>query len=539
MAFHDTRHTGLSSYNTLETPFVIKWRLESVGGGGVNTGIAIGNDGTLYFGSDDFSMNAAYPNGTLKWRYHGGGWFRTTPAIADDGTVYAGSWDDYLYAFLSNGSLKWRHDCGGTICYSSPVIGSDGTIYVGQLNNRLIAINPDGTEKWNYNTGDYIQSAPAISLGGSIIFGSADTYVYCLNPDGTLRWRFKTDSEVLGPASIAEDGTIYINSWDHYLYALNPSNGTMLWRCQFVSGASTNPSIGPDGTIYVTAKNLYAVNPNGTLHWTFILDTYSQVRWSSPAVSADGIIYFGTKIGNDAGGDFFAVNPDGTERWRFNIGNRGYIDSSPSIDSDGTIYFGSMTDMTGYLWAIGRGSLLVDALGPYNGYYASPINFSGSAYGGMPPYSYHWDFGDDNSSTLQNPSHTYATAGDYIATFTVTDNEGNTSSDTAAVTIRYPLPTVVITKPTNGLYILGARILPLPNKCLIIGPITVEAQADQEHLGIERIEFTVDGKIRITDTEPPYTWTWLFGFAKHTIAVTAYDTQGNNATTRIQVTRIF
>jgi PKD repeat protein len=47
---------------------------------------------------------------------------------------------------------------------------------------------------------------------------------------------------------------------------------------------------------------------------------------------------------------------------------------------------------------------------------------------GQPPYTYHWDFGDQGSSTQLNPTHTYTKAGNYTYIFTVTDNAGATAS---------------------------------------------------------------------------------------------------------------
>jgi len=47
---------------------------------------------------------------------------------------------------------------------------------------------------------------------------------------------------------------------------------------------------------------------------------------------------------------------------------------------------------------------------------------------GQPPYTYHWDFGDQGSSTQLNPTHTYTKAGNYTYIFTVTDNAGTTAS---------------------------------------------------------------------------------------------------------------
>jgi PKD repeat protein len=46
-----------------------------------------------------------------------------------------------------------------------------------------------------------------------------------------------------------------------------------------------------------------------------------------------------------------------------------------------------------------------------------------------------WDFGDGGTSTLQNPSHTYAAGGTYTVSLTVTDNEGATGTTSKSVTV--------------------------------------------------------------------------------------------------------
>ena len=49
-----------------------------------------------------------------------------------------------------------------------------------------------------------------------------------------------------------------------------------------------------------------------------------------------------------------------------------------------------------------------------------------------------WNFGDGTSSTVQNPNHTYATAGIFSVTLTVTDNQGKTGSRSRNVTVTAP-----------------------------------------------------------------------------------------------------
>jgi outer membrane protein assembly factor BamB len=491
MYSHDIRHTGRSPYSTVNTTGVEKWRIATFGL--AQGGPTIDKDGVIYIGS--YQLNAVYPNGTVKWIFHEGYCIDCAPAIAEDGTIYFGTvyGRDLLYALYPNGTVKWTYKAGDL--FSSPAIGDDGTIYVGGGKN-IHAVHPNGTMKWKFTTGHVVYSSPAIGTDGTIYCGSHDTYLYALYPgNGTMKWRYKTGDWVRVGPCIADDGTIYVVSLDTYLHAVYP-NGTMRWKTY--CGAGTSPTIGWDGTVYAGGNNLYAINPeDGSVKW--IYDAPGTIEGGTPCHSLDGTIYLATWWG----GNLVAVNPDGTEQWRRQIGR---TDSPPAIGADGTVYVGS--GQHDRLLAFGGGPVEAHANGPYTGYYRESVTFNGVAYGGLPPYSYHWDFGDGNTSNEQKPSHSYRTVGIYEAVLTVTDTQGNQSSDNATVTICYRAPAVSIIRPSRGIYLFNIKILPFSGWCVVLGRrITIDVNATQWPLGIDRVEFYIDGELRATVTVPPYRWT--------------------------------
>lgn len=77
------------------------------------------------------------------------------------------------------------------------------------------------------------------------------------------------------------------------------------------------------------------------------------------------------------------------------------------------------------------------ANGPYTGQAGKGVTFSaaGSSDVDGTITGYLWRFGDGTTSNLDAPVKTYASAGSYTATLTVTDDKGATGQSTAAVTI--------------------------------------------------------------------------------------------------------
>jgi len=540
---HDVRHTGLSPYSTVDNPLTEKWRYP-LSWSNFYSGSILDHNNTIICGAD--ILYGIYPNGTEKWRYTGlGRPIESTPAIDKKGIIYIGTiWGqpNYLHAVDStNGKLKWKYPVGNSID-SSPAIGSDGTIYFGDWSGTFHTVNPDGTKKWTYQTGDVITSSPGIDDDGTIYIGSHDDYVYAFYPNGTVKWRFQTGAWVHASPTIGQDGTIYIGSDDGYLYALNPSNGSMIWKCS-IGYSWCSPSLGPDGTLYLGVWNMYfyAIRPNGTIKWTY--NAPGRIWFGSSAtVSSDGTIYFGTTTQDGGAGAFIALNPDGTERYK---NTYGYFATSPAIAEDGTIYALSFNyaGMTGMLHAFGRGELRADAGGPYTGYAGERFTVSEMIYGGVPPYTCCWDFGDGNTSTEQHPTHIYKTIGNYTITLTVIDSQHNTSIDYATITLTYGPPHATLVKPKYGIYFANVKLISLDSpRYLIFGRITLIVNASHPVAGIDHVDFYIDGTLRYTDTAPPYSYVWKQRYSKgnnHYIRIIVVSTVGTLAERNYDMWKIF
>jgi outer membrane protein assembly factor BamB len=272
----------------------IKWQMDI---SAFESAAAIDENDVLYVGSIWAMPNYLYAiytsNGTLKWKYFVGDWIASSPAIGDDGSIYFGSENDYIYALYPNGTLKWKYLTGIAV-WSDPAIGDDGTIYCGSYDGNLYALYPNnGTLKWKYQTGDWVARGPSVADDGTIYFGSWDGYLYAVYPDGSLKW--KTGGHLAGTTPVtAQDGTIYVGN--RYLTAIYPSNGSVKWTFDSGSGSSirgSNPCISADGTIYFgtfDSGEIIAVNSNGAEKWRRYIGGDIV---SAPAIGKDGTVYIG------------------------------------------------------------------------------------------------------------------------------------------------------------------------------------------------------------------------------------------------------
>jgi len=245
-------------------------------------------------------------------------------------------------------SLLWNAGVGGR---SEPAIGFDGTIYIISDSHALFAVDDSGRIKWSFQgkaptvspPGPGNWATPAVDRSGVVYFPAGN--FYALNPDGTAKWVFENGDESFQRCSptIAPDGTIYAMSHRANLYAFNP-DGSIRWTADLGSGAGLggtpcSPAIGDDGTLYVAVRGLtpgrtselVAVNPDGTLKWTFGLFQFEE---TSPVVGDDGTIYI-----SSGEGFLYGIRPNGTVRWSRLMRSSSFFSSVSLNYANGRIYF--------------------------------------------------------------------------------------------------------------------------------------------------------------------------------------------------------
>ncbi len=197
---------------------------------------AIGADGTIYVGdpggySDEnrgqlVAVDGA--TGKMKWEFKAKAPVYSSPAIGNNGIIYFGSNDAFVYAVDSaTGKQKWKFETGRQV-KSTPAIGADGTVYFGSQDQNVYAVDGlTGKQKWSFATGSYVEASPAIGADGTVYIsrtGSLQTgpaTLYALDPaDGSKKWDFEADRNVYSSPALGADGMIYIGCDDEKVYAI-------------------------------------------------------------------------------------------------------------------------------------------------------------------------------------------------------------------------------------------------------------------------------------------------------------------------------
>jgi outer membrane protein assembly factor BamB len=150
-------------------------------------------------------------------------------------------------------------------------------------------------------------------------------FINCLDGNGTRWWEYNTSAPVWSSPTMVDNTTLYVTSAGLMSFTLD---GRMNWRVLQNISSRSSPAVSAEGVIYFGAEDgrLYAVARNGTPLWSY--HTSAPIR-NSPSIDGDGNIHFGTDDGT-----VFCLGPSGNLLWSFQSGES--VRSSIGIRSDGT-----------------------------------------------------------------------------------------------------------------------------------------------------------------------------------------------------------
>lgn len=244
----------------------IRFRLQTQGD--ADTGATLTPSGTIVFAAGRM-IYGIQPNGTLSFRVRTARKAFSSPAVGEDGTIYVGSQDDHVYAITEDGDLRWRVDVGAD-ADGGPAIADDGTVYVGTDAGEILALDPDtGFIRWRRKVHGYVRGSFSIGRDGTIFAGTYGPMprLVALEPtEGAIRFEFSVRGTGAlefgihgGPVEDAR-GRLYFGAQDDYLYALEP-DGSLLFKLKTSGDVDATPVITEDGTLLVGSADgkLYAI----------------------------------------------------------------------------------------------------------------------------------------------------------------------------------------------------------------------------------------------------------------------------------------
>ncbi len=322
---------------------------------------------------------------------HIAGWFGDTVDFDPGSGVYnlmsAGGWDIFIQKLTSTGNFIWAKRMGGT---STDWVHSIVTDDFGNV----------------YTTGSYRAVAdfdPGIGVHNLSTSGYENIFIQKLDNVGNFVW-----VEGYGAAGYDIGQSITIDNTG-YIYITGHFNGTVDF--DYVSGnGNSNFTSAGNADVFILKLSPYSIG-----------FTTSQSTFTSPPFN---VIYTNTSRGyNSFHWDFGDGNTSNLENPTYTYAYNGTYNV--------TLY--AMDTMNSYIDSV---SATISCTG--GSLQPQPPSFTTSqSTFTSPPFnviytntsvgynSFLWDFGDGNTSNLENPTHTYLYNGIYQATLFATDTVGN------------------------------------------------------------------------------------------------------------------
>lgn len=248
----------------------------------VHGGVAVGPDGTIYFGSENENgvVVALWPNGQERWvtlvqpadtpAYR----FFPAPVIVGDTLLVLVTTHRWFVAAVDarDGAVKWRLDMRlrpGTpaplSAPAAPAVADNGDVVVA-LHGSLVRVDPAGQIVWRKDYYGPLGGVPAYSnalaISGGRIYvpmGDGGLEIYDGNGARVARYGPGSANSILGGVTLGRNDVAYVLHADT-LRSYAP-DGTLRYATHIGGNAGTGmyyvqvPVIGADGTVYVRSTD--------------------------------------------------------------------------------------------------------------------------------------------------------------------------------------------------------------------------------------------------------------------------------------------
>lgn len=264
-----------------------------------------------------------------------------------------------------------------------------------------------------------------------------------ITTSGSATAAFSNNTVCLGQTTVFTDQSTSTGSITNWNWNFgNGNTSTLQHPTQTYTAAGTYTvtlTVTDNNGCVSTTSNIVTVNPQPAANFTS-----TTVCWGIPT-------------------QFTNTSTGGGASWVWNFG-----DGSTSTQQNPSHTYAAAGNYTATLIVTGPGGCASNIAYPVTVYpqpvaafsvttvcLGQPTLFTDQSTGGVIS-SWNWNFGNGNTSTLQNPSHTYAASGNYTATLNVTASPGGCASNVSQVVTVYPQPvtsfsatSVCINNPTQ------------------------------------------------------------------------------------------
>uniref|UniRef100_A0A6U5Y2G0 Pyrrolo-quinoline quinone repeat domain-containing protein n=2 Tax=Guillardia theta TaxID=55529 RepID=A0A6U5Y2G0_GUITH len=242
-------------------------------GGEVTASPVLCSDGSVVVASMRGFLTKFSPSGQISWSIFVGP-VAGSPCVGEDDTIYFGSNDRNVWAVNAFGVVKWKYLTPLPL-HSTP-LATQNAVFIGDRTGMLYKFNLDGTLGWQFMTGGEILGSPAIVRGERVLIGSLDTFLYCVNiSTGNLVWKASNGQQISGTPLVLDTSIAYgtregeLQKGEIVLLTMN---GETIWNYSTSSSIVSKPARGDFSVMYFSSVDgkVLSLQIDGNLRWRYV-----------------------------------------------------------------------------------------------------------------------------------------------------------------------------------------------------------------------------------------------------------------------------